>query len=191
MVQIFASVLHYFRQEDHTLESSDCKYWLIVILISDYMAGHNKQLATRLVRWEYIGNLKKTERSEWLSTWWSKGWTVTKTIWGDGQERQDSQLAQISLVPHRCYLHKVDNLGLLLFPTIVAFLMINTVFFGLQLEDYFSEFGLFGHREYFRLHRALIKHSTQKQVCSYNLQNLPTVCMSWLFAKFPKDTPQL
>ena len=29
----------------------------------------------------------------------------------------------------------------------------------------------------------VIKHSTQKQVCSYNLQNLRTVCMSWLFAK--------
>ena len=36
--------------------------------------------------------------------------------------------------------------------------LINTVFFGLQLEAYFSELGLFGHCEYFRLHRALIKH---------------------------------
>ena len=41
--------------------------------------------------------------------------------------------------------------------------MINTVFFGLQLEAYFSELGLFGHCEYFRLHRALIKHWTENK----------------------------
>ena len=42
-------------------------------------------------------------------------------------------------------------------------IMINTVFFGLQLEAYFSELGLFGHCEYFRLHRALIKHWTENK----------------------------
>ena len=42
-------------------------------------------------------------------------------------------------------------------------LMINTVFFGLQWEAYFSEFGLYFHGEYFRLNRALIKHWSQIQ----------------------------
>ena len=37
-------------------------------------------------------------------------------------------------------------------------LMINTVFFGLQLEAQISELGLFEHHEYFRLNRALTKH---------------------------------
>ena len=44
-----------------------------------------------------------------------------------------------------------------------SLMMINTVFFGLQLEAYFSELGLFGHCEYFRLHRALIKHWTENK----------------------------
>ena len=43
----------------------------------------------------------------------------------------------------------------------IEILLINTVFFGLQFEGLLSEFGLFGHREYFRLHRALIKHPSE------------------------------
>ena len=102
------------------------KFWLQILTDSHidirlFDWSYNKQLATRLVSWEYIGNLRRVrDQSDLELTCWSKGWTVTKTIWSDGQERQDSQLAQIALVLHRCYLHKVDNLGLLLFPTIVA-----------------------------------------------------------------------